>query len=424
MISALRHRAFSWLLTGQLLSQFGNAVFGVVGLWQIQLRSPVLLSVAGLAMMLPAVVSAVGGAVVDRVDPRRLMLWTDLLRGAGLLLALLGLFALPGFVPGLIIAVLALNSLGGAFFNPAETVTLPHLVPAEDLPSANGLMSTTWQLSSAVGSALGGVALAGLGLATIFGFDLLSFWFSAMALVFVIRIGTGASHFQRHAERPGKPETPREPFWKAVTGGWQAIRSLRWFVTLIPITLVANFAGNGAFIMLPYWVRHVLHANVAWFGLVDAGWAGGMLCGSLLTGLFRAFSLRRTVALMTGLQALFVAGFIVASNPALAALALALAGAANGILNALMTTAFQRLIPEALQGRAFGLLTTIMTAANPLAAIVAGLTLHVLPLWWMWALLVVSGLGLGVGFWTRLPEKVPDIPRPAIEETSPLETPG
>lgn len=421
MVAALRHAGFRWVWFGQLLSQFGNAVFAVVGLWQLQLRDPILLSVAGVASILPTLLATIGGAVVDRSDPRRLMLLTDLLRGAGLGAALFGLVAAPALTPALIIAVLALNALGGAFFGPAEMVAIPYLVPDADLPSANGLMSTTWQISNAVGSALGGAALAGLGLVAIFGFDLASFWFSAMAIFFLIRIGTGAPRLAARLERQrARSASDPTPLWATLTAGWAALKQIRWLITIMPLVVVVNFAAYGAFIMLPYWVRHVLHANVAWFGIVDAAWAGGMLAGSILTGVFARYSLRRVVGAMAIITSVLVIAFIAVPSPVEAAAALVVAGAANGVLNALVNTLFQRLIPEDLQGRAFGLIGTVMSAASPLAAIVAGLTLHALPLWWMWGLFAATGAVLGVALWMKLPDQAPrasSAPAPTLAES-------
>lgn len=68
-----RNAAFRWLWSGPFLSQLGNALFLIMGLWEIQLKSPVLLSLAGLAAALPSVLSVVGGVVVatPRGPPRR-----------------------------------------------------------------------------------------------------------------------------------------------------------------------------------------------------------------------------------------------------------------------------------------------------------------------------------------------------------------
>jgi cytochrome c biogenesis protein CcdA len=96
----LRYRGFRALWLGQLLSQFGNAVFLVMGLWEIQLRSPFLLSIAGLAMVLPSLLAAAGGVLVDRYEPGRLMLYTDILRGVAVVAGLAALL-LPGALVGI-----------------------------------------------------------------------------------------------------------------------------------------------------------------------------------------------------------------------------------------------------------------------------------------------------------------------------------
>ena len=86
-----RYTGFRSVWVGQLLSQFGNALFLIMGLWEIQLRSPFLLSIAGLVLILPASLAVVGGTLVDRSDPRTIMLWTDVLRGMAVALGLLAL---------------------------------------------------------------------------------------------------------------------------------------------------------------------------------------------------------------------------------------------------------------------------------------------------------------------------------------------
>ncbi|MGC8487797.1 MAG: MFS transporter, partial [Clostridia bacterium] len=154
-----KYEGFRWLWIGQLLSQLGTAVFLVMGLWEIQLRSPFLLSIAGLAMMIPSSLAVFGGVIVDRYDPGRLMLWTDVLRGLALGLGVAALY-IHGALIAAIIILLGINSLGGSLFSPAEGVLVPRLVADGDLPAANGLYSVTYQLAEALGAAVGGAAIA------------------------------------------------------------------------------------------------------------------------------------------------------------------------------------------------------------------------------------------------------------------------
>jgi DHA3 family macrolide efflux protein-like MFS transporter len=398
VLTALRVPGFRWLWTGQLLSQFGNAVFLIMGLWEIQLKNPLLLSVAGLAMMLPQVLAAVGGIVVDRFDGRRLMLWTDILRGTAMILGLLLLTVTPAWRIWIIIALLAVNALGNALFGPAENTVLPTLVAPADLPSANGLYSLTFQLSSAVGSAIGGAAIAAVGVTLVFGFDMGSFWFSALAILLMMRVTAAPPGANRGALSGAEEHV-------GFRAGWKVLSGFRWLVILLPIVVLANFSGNGAFLLLPYWVHHHLHASVAWYGLTEGAWAFGTVAGSLSAGSLGRFPIRRVVGFSGIVQAGLLGAFALITGTTAAAVVFFFAGIANGLVNALLFTMMQRAIPAAVRGRAFGLLMSVLSAANPLAATVAGLSVHVLPVFWWYVGSAVTGGALGVGLWTLIPDE-------------------
>lgn len=395
MLRALVIPSFRWLWTGQLLSQFGNAVFLVMGLWEIQLKDPILLSIAGLAMVLPQLFAIVGGVVVDRWDARKIMLWTDLLRGTAVLFGILLLLSHGAWRPWIIIGLLGVNSLGVALFGPAEGVVLPVLVPDADLPSANGLYSLTYQLASAIGSGIGGVAIAALGVTVVFGFDFGSFWFSALAIMLMIRL-------TRDVRLTSSAVGDHPVGFRA---GWAAIARFRWFVALLPIVVLTNFTYNGGFILLPYWMHHHLGTTALWYGIASGAWAAGTVVGSLTTGFFARFSLGRTVGMLGMVEALMMGVFSLSHAVWLSAAALLLSGVSNGVLNALLYTLMQRAIPAEVRGRAFGVLITLLTAANPLAALLSGLSIGVVPMVWWYAVSAITGAALGVGLWMLVPSQ-------------------
>ncbi len=86
-------------------------------------------------------------------------------------------------------------------------------------------------------------------------------------------------------------------------------------------------------------------------------------------------------------------------------LALFFGGICNGSTNALIMTLFQRLIPESVRGRAFGLLITMVTAATPLAMGVAGLSIAVIPTVWWYLAMAVTDVMFGVGLWRVAPSE-------------------
>jgi MFS family permease len=394
-----KYAGFRLLWTGQLLSQLGNAVFLIMGLWEIQLRSPVLLAVAGVATALPAGLAVFGGVYVDRMDPRQVMLWTDVMRGAAVALGLLAL-TMPGHLIVVIIALLGINSLGNALFGPAESVVVPWLVSDGDLAGANGLYSLTSQLSSTVGMAVGGAAIAAVGVSLVFGVDLASFWLSALAIWLMMRT-VGAR------PRPARSDpSARAGFVTELVEGFRSLKTLPAIIQLMPLAIAANFAATAAYTLLPYWTRAQLHSGAAQFGLLEAAFAGGLVVGSLATASLRRWPTRVVSSIAFALQGLLFATFIVmAIAPGAEAVQL-LAGICNGAGNALIFTVFQRIIPDHLRGRVFGMLFSLLTVATPLGAVAAGALLHVLPLWWSWALLSTTSVALSIGLMVLLPHDI------------------
>ncbi|MDA8345805.1 MAG: MFS transporter [Thermaerobacter sp.] len=397
-----RYAGFRSLWIGQLLSQFGNAVFLIMGLWEIQLRSPFLLSIAGLAMVIPSLLAAAGGVLVDRYDAGRMMLYTDLLRGCAVAAGMVALLV-PGSLVAVVIVLLGVNSLGAALFSPGEAIMIPRLVTDADLTAANGIYNLTAQASGAIGSAIGGAAIAGIGAMWVFGFDMGSFWISALAIALMLRTLAPQPHL--HEQTSGGE--PHSSFFTSMRDGMAAVRKLPAVIELLPIVILTNFAFMAAFTMLPYWINHILHANALWYGLIDAGWAVGLVTGSVTAGYLSRLSTRTASTLMFGLEALLFGAFAFSGSALLSGILLLLGGITNGIGNAVMFTLLQRLIPEAVRGRAFGLIFTLFGLANPLGALAAGVFLHILPPYLPWIFAALSTLALAIGMWRVVPNDLP-----------------
>ena len=97
------------------------------------------------------------GPLLDRLERRRLMIGSDLMRVAVFC-------ALPFTTSaGAIVALAAVAGLANGFFRPAVYAGVPNLVPEEQLPEANALLQTVENISWMVGPILGGVLTAAFG---------------------------------------------------------------------------------------------------------------------------------------------------------------------------------------------------------------------------------------------------------------------
>ena len=179
----LRHRSFSLLFSGQLTSALGDQVFALALPWTViaVTGDPIQVAVVLAAEAIPRVLLLpVGGVLSDRINPRIVMLLSDIGR-AGVVGAL-GVTLLSGLPPLWVVALLAaLQGVGSGLFLPGSQAILPWTVKNADIPAANGLMQIILWLTMVVGPVLGGVAVA-VQAAIAFLVDAASFVVSAITL--------------------------------------------------------------------------------------------------------------------------------------------------------------------------------------------------------------------------------------------------
>jgi len=179
-LSLLRgNRNFRLLFIGQTISQLGDW-FNAVAVFALLLDltgSATAVAWMMIVQFLPvAIVGPLAGVVVDRVDRRRLMIGTDIMRGC-LILGLL--FIQRRDQVWIAYVVMAFIVGAQAFFEPARTATIPNVTSADELLPANALSSATWSAMLAIGASVGGVVTAVAGRNVAFVANAASFFASA-----------------------------------------------------------------------------------------------------------------------------------------------------------------------------------------------------------------------------------------------------
>ncbi len=158
---ALQHHDYRLLLIGRFVSTIGRQMQTVAIAYQVYQfnQSALQLGLLGLFRILPVIAfSLFGGVLADRVDRRRLLLWTTV--GETVFAALLAVLvgtgsATPVGVTLLVFAGGCMTALGF----PAYQAILPDLVDREDLLGASSLSLAQFNLGRVVGPALAGVVL-------------------------------------------------------------------------------------------------------------------------------------------------------------------------------------------------------------------------------------------------------------------------
>jgi MFS family permease len=368
LLRPLRSRDFRLLWSGMAVSLLGDGIFLVAMAWEAYAlwNVPAALGVLGIGMTVPTIACLlVGGAISDRFDRRRVLLYSDLGRAV-----VVGAIAALSWTGALtfaeLVALVALYGVGTAFFTPAFEAIVPEIVPADDLGAANSLDQFVRPLALRMaGPALGGWLVAWLGAGPAFAIDAASFGASAGA-VSLLPISRSAD--------PAVTST-----LAAIGDGWRFVRGQVWLWGTLVSAAIAYLAFLGPTeVLLPYMVKNELHGSAGALGLVFA--AGGIGAVGAAALMAQRSHPRRDVTFMYAcwtLATVAVAGYGLARSTTQLMLACLVFNALEAAGTIVWATIKQRHVPLSLLGRVSSLDWLISIALLPLSfaltAPVAGL---------------------------------------------------
>src|SRR5260370_32054980 len=175
----------------QTVSVFGDflAVFAVFSDASFRLKAgPAEVSGVMITYLLPfALVGSFPRVLVDRMDRKRIMIASDLIRA---FLPLLLPFTTS--LQQVYVIFLALSTVS-AFFSPAQSATIRSLVPKEGLMSATALLSQVFQGMQIISPFIAGALVAWAGAKACYYADTVSFFLSAMMIASIPLARSGDS---------------------------------------------------------------------------------------------------------------------------------------------------------------------------------------------------------------------------------------
>jgi MFS family permease len=388
-LALLRNRDFSLYLAARLLGTLAVQMQTVAVGWQVYAvtRDPLDLGLIGLSQFLPFVAFILpAGHIADSHDRRRIVTACYALEcGCAIALLVIALRGLESAVP--VFAVMTLFGIARAFQMPTGQALLPNLVPREQFGTAVAINSSTWQIATIAGPALGGVVyLAGAPVVYATVAVLLAL---AVSMTLGLRAG-GVSGREREAASLA-----------ALLSGLRFVRTRRTVLGAISLDLFAVLFG-GATALLPVYASDVLHAGPDGLGwLRTAPGIGAAVCGVVL-GLWPIT--RRVGRRMFAGVAVFGAATIVfglSTSFWLSFAALIAMGAGDMVSIYIRHLLVQLETPDAIRGRVSAVNAVFIGASNELGEFESGVTAA----WWgaVPAVIVGGVATLGVAaLWSRL----------------------
>jgi MFS family permease len=383
-------RDFRRFLLSRLLSILVLETTSVAVGWQVYAltHKPLSLGLVGLAQFLPSLgLTLLAGHTADRLDRRQIVLVCHALFGAvALLLGLLGLRGAPPLAA--IYAVLVLLGSARAFNAPAAQALMPSLVAREKFASAVAVNSSTFQVGTIAGPALGGLLYAWVGNA-----EPVYFLAAALAVVDVGALWT----LRPRAER----REARATSWATVLAGVRYVWANKVILGCISLDLFAVLLG-GAVALMPVFAQDVLGTGPWGLGLLRSAPA----VGAGLTGVWlarRPLQRRAGPTMLAGVAifGLATVGFGLSRSLLLSLGLLACIGAADMASVFVRLTLVQISPPPEMRGRVNAVNMLFIGASNELGEFESGLTAQ-----WFGAVpaVVLGGVGtlLVVVLWLKL----------------------
>jgi DHA3 family tetracycline resistance protein-like MFS transporter len=365
ILRPLAIRDFALLWTGAAVSLLGDGVYIVAIAWQVYELSdtPTALSLIGVAWTLPmAAFLLVGGVVSDRLDRRRIMIATDLVRA--LAVGAIAALSLTGALELWHLFLLAVVfGTGDAFFGPSFNAMVPRIVPQRMLVQANSLDQFIRPFMMALaGPAIGGWTVAALGAGAAFALDCGSFLVSALAISLI----ASSSGLGREEEPGSALSDLRE--------GFAFVRAHAWlWGTLLGAAISLLAFWGPVEVLVPFRIKNDLGGGADDFGLVlAAGGVGAILAAVVMAqlGLPRKHMTFMYVAWAIGCLGIAGLAFATVLWQAMASSFVQQALFASGLI--VWGTLIQSLVPGNLLGRVTSLDWLVSTSLVPISFALTG----------------------------------------------------
>ena len=403
MREVLSVRDFMLLWIGQATSMLGDQFHSIAAAWLVlkmtgdPLALGTVLAVGGIPR---AIFTAIGGAITDRLSPRRVMLATDMIRL--LISALLAIQVFTGTLQVWMLYLYALvGGIMGGFFGPASMSIVPRILPAKNLQAGNSLTQGSAQLIGFVGPAVAGGLIAAFadvktGVGVAIGFDALTFIVSIITL-WLMQAG--------NQEALSAARLQILDVFKSIGEGIKYMATDPALRLLFIIIAIANLSFGGAIAVgVPYLADTRFVEGAAAYGFIIAGYSGGNLLGIILSGALPRLSKKTLQVFMVVMFVLFglgvgALGWI--STTWLATLDMLILGVLNGYISIMLITGLQRNTPKEMLGRLMSMVLLANMSLMPLSQAIAGGVLR----WNVAALFIVcGGLLLALSVYLFLPK--------------------
>jgi MFS family permease len=402
---ALKHRNFRLFFGGQSISLIGTWMTRIATSWLVYklTKSPLMLGTVGFAGQIPSFLFApLAGVIVDRMDRRKVLVWTQALAMLqSLLLAVLALTHRINVTEILLLSVM--QGIINAFDMPARQSFMIRMVEDRaDLQNAIAINSSMVNAARLIGPSLAGILIAATSEGWCFLIDGISY-IAVIASLLMMRI----PHEELQAHGTTMAQQLRQ--------GWEYVTASVPIRNILMLFALLSLMGWPFMVLMPVFAAEVLKGGAHTQGFLMGAVGVGALASALVLAVRK--SVRGLTKIIPIGACVFGAGLIAFgfSHSLWLSLPIMLVtgfGMMQGITSS--NTILQTLVDEKMRGRVMSYYTMAFVGMAPFGSLFAGALARVVG---VQNTVIVSGIACisgGIWFFTRLPRIRKEI-RPIYE---------
>ncbi|MBB3908358.1 MULTISPECIES: MFS transporter [Anoxybacillaceae] len=365
MKNIYKNKAFLFIISSHFIHKIAETLYDLaLPLLVLHATGSSLLmgSMYALGFFAEFLVGFFGGAIVDSINRRKLLMFISALQA--LFISFLPISASFKFFNMVIIFLVAFAlDICIAIYRIADTSIIPQLVEKEHLPQANGIMQMAISTAEAIGPAISGLLISTIGLFN-------SLWINFST--FILLLSTLSLIKSQRTELNNNISSPKQLWFSSVQGLHYTLKNPLFKLILI-WNLFVNFGLSGSVLMIVFHLKEVIDLKSFEIGLVMTMSAlGGITSGAIFSKIQAIFNSGKMLLIssLTTSIALFLFPFQnnwISSGIVVFALMFSV-----GLNSRLIYLLFQSSVPEKKLGRVIGASRLISTLLAPVSVLIAG----------------------------------------------------
>ncbi|WP_049997068.1 MFS transporter [Halococcus sediminicola] len=367
MKSLIRNTAFRRLFVGRLVTNAGDSLYYVAAMWLVYDLggSAFYTGLAGFLTLVPTTLQFLTGPFADRWDLRRLLVGTQVLQAA--LVLIIPVAAMTGWLSvTVVLVVMPLAAMVSQFVYPAQNAALPRIVQEEEIVDANSAFSFAYQGVDTAFSSLGGVLVALFGAVSLYLIDSVTFILTALIFA-VTRIPDAES--ETNQENTDRVTSTFSDYVEKLREGIEYIRGTILILTL-GASVIVNFMIGAMMAVLPAFAAS--RGGSETYGILLAAMTAGLLIGALMASPLKQVSLSRLNIIGFSLGGFAWLTAVYVQWLPVTAVLFCFAWVPVGVTNVVFMAMTQTYVPERLLGRVTSVNVSASAAAMPVGSLLGG----------------------------------------------------